>query len=59
MSEPKIFSWIKSTCGRAKYEELASRAGLTARLRLSWFVFFAALRDLNLPNPDQLSKSDS
>lgn len=42
--------WIKTDCGRAKYAELASRAGAPARLRLAWFVLIAALRDWRLPD---------
>ena len=59
MSRSIVHNWIKTACGRAKYEELASRSGLPARLRLIIFIFLAAIRDLNLPNPDQLKESDS
>jgi hypothetical protein len=41
--------WIRTPCGRAKYQELAVRPGLPARLRLGWFVLIAALRDLDQP----------
>ena len=57
MTQQSINSWIKTSCGRAKYAELNSRQGLLARIRLYWFVFFAALRDWNLPNQD--SRDDS
>ncbi len=40
---------IRSACGRAKYQELAARPGLLARLRLAWFVLIAVIRDRNLP----------
>lgn len=40
---------IRSDCGRAKYQELAARPGLLARLRLAWFVLIAVIRDRNLP----------
>ena len=43
--------WIRTPCGRAKYQELAARPGLLARLRLGWFVLIAALRDLGRPLP--------
>ncbi|MFO8237577.1 MAG: hypothetical protein R6U00_04830 [Prochlorococcaceae cyanobacterium] len=46
--------WIKTDCGRAKYAELASRPGLLARLRLSWFVLIAAIRDWRLPETTTL-----
>jgi len=52
MSSPQAFRWIKTDCGRAKYVELASRNGMTAKLRLGWFVLIAAARDLQVPNPD-------
>ncbi|MEI6615759.1 MAG: hypothetical protein WCL59_04190 [Cyanobium sp. ELA507] len=41
--------WIRTPCGRAKYQALAARPGLLARLRLGWFVLIAALRDLGQP----------
>jgi hypothetical protein len=47
--EAGIYRWIKTDCGRAKYAELAARRGLPARIRLAWFVLFAALRDWRLP----------
>jgi len=43
--------WIRTPCGRAKYEQLAARPELLARLRLGWFVLIAALRDLGQPLP--------
>ena len=48
-----IYKLIKTECGRSKYIELASRKGIAARLRLSWFVLIAAIRDLRL-SQDQL-----
>jgi len=45
-----IARWIKTDCGRSKYQELAARSGAAARLRLAWFVLIAALRDWNLPS---------
>lgn len=45
--------WIKTTCGRAKYADLAQRPGVLARLRLAWFVLIAALRDRPLPPPPE------
>ena len=43
--------WIRTACGRAKYQTLAARPGVLARLRLGWFVLIAALRDLGKPLP--------
>lgn len=51
--QPGAFRWIKTECGRAKYAELAAHTGFLARLRLSWFVLAAALRDWQLADPDQ------
>jgi hypothetical protein len=39
----------RTPCGRAKYLTLAARPGLLGRLRLTWFVLMAALRDLGQP----------
>jgi hypothetical protein len=50
MAEPAAYRWIKSDCGRAKYQQLAARPGAAARLRLAWFVLIAALRDWPLPS---------
>jgi hypothetical protein len=50
--EPAAWRWIRTDCGRAKYQELAARPGWLARLRLAWFVLIAALRDLRLPRPE-------
>jgi len=55
MTEPTIHRWIKTECGRAKYQELSTRPGAIAKLRLLWFVLIATLRDAPLPNPDQHS----
>ena len=52
MNEPKVYQWIKTNCGRAKYADLSTRQGLAAKLRLGWFVLIASLRDWSLPNPD-------
>ena len=50
MTPQGIKRWIKTDCGRAKYNELATRPGLAAKLRLGWFVLIATLRDLPLKN---------
>jgi hypothetical protein len=49
MSQPVVYHWIKTECGRAKYAELSSRRGMLARLRLGWFVLVAAIRDWRMP----------
>tara|TARA_Y100001968_G_scaffold187114_1_gene171465 strand:+ start:631 stop:789 length:159 start_codon:yes stop_codon:yes gene_type:complete len=48
MERFSIFSLIKTECGRAKYELLASRKGIFNRIRLYWFIVFAAIKDWNL-----------
>jgi hypothetical protein len=53
--DPAIPAGIRSECGRAKYLQLAARAGLLARLRLAWFVAIATLRDRHLPPPGAAS----
>ncbi len=52
MDKNQIFSLIKTECGRAKYEILASKKGIFNRIRLYWFVVFAALEDWNLKAED-------
>lgn len=44
-----VARWVKTECGRAKYQALASRRGPWAGLRRWWFVLIAALRDWRLP----------
>ena len=48
MDKNAIFSLIKTECGRAKYEILASKKGILNRIRLYWFIVFAAIEDWNL-----------
>jgi hypothetical protein len=52
---PAVARWVKSPCGRAKYQRLAERRGFGARLRRWWFVLIAALRDWFLPSPPDTS----
>ena len=52
MNQLSIFSFIKTECGRAKYEELASKKGIFNRIRLYWFIIFAAIEDWNLKAKD-------
>ena len=56
--QPRAYRWIKTACGRAKYDDLAGRPGLWARVRLAWFVLIAALRDWRLPPNDELAGAD-
>ena len=48
MLKNKIFSLIKTECGRAKYDMLASKKGIFNRIRLYWFIVFAVIEDWNL-----------
>ena len=45
---PIIFSFIKTDCGRSKYYELISRKGVTAKIRLLWFILIAIMKDWNI-----------
>ena len=55
MTKPIIFAVIKTECGRLKYNELASKKGFFARVRLYWFVIFAAIQDWSIQNYDSNS----
>ena len=59
MLKNKIFSLIKTECGRAKYEMLASKKGIFNRIRLYWFILFAAIKDWNLTAEDQSKDLES
>ena len=48
MDKNRIFSLIKTDCGRAKYEMLASKKGIFNSIRLYWFIVFATIEDWNL-----------
>ena len=52
MNKLQIHKLIKTECGRAKYEMLASRKGILNRMRLYWFVLFATIEDWNLKADD-------
>ena len=52
MKSPPIFTLIKTPCGRSKFKELSSKKDIASRVRLIWFIFFAVIKDFNLPNPD-------
>ena len=48
MTQKKIYKFIKSPCGQAKYEKLYLNKTLVGRIRLYWFILFATMRDLYL-----------
>ena len=52
MDKNLIFSVIKTECGRAKYEMLASKKGIFNRIRLYCFIVFASIEDWNLKGDD-------
>ena len=52
MDKNLIFSLIKTECGRAKYVMLASKKGILNRIRLYWFILFAAIEDWNIRDKD-------
>ena len=47
-----INSLIKTPCGRAKYQQLASKHSFLSKIRLAWFILIAAIRDLSLKQTD-------
>ena len=52
MKTKTIYLFIKTPCGRKKFEELSLKNDLFSKLRLYWFILFASIRDLNLPIQD-------
>ncbi len=52
MHKNSVFAFIKTECGRAKYEMLASKKGIFNRIRLYWFIIFATIEDWNLKVED-------
>ena len=52
MNSPRIFSFIKTPCGRAKYNELASKKGIIAKFRLLWFILIASAKDWPISSSD-------
>ena len=52
MDKNPIFSLIKTECVRAKYQMLDSKKGIFNRIRLYWFIVFAAIEDWNLKVDD-------
>ena len=48
MKKKKIFKYIKTPCGQAKYIELEANKTLLGKLRLLWFILIASIRDWNI-----------
>ena len=56
---PRAYRWIKTECGRAKYDQLAAKSSLFSRLRLALFVLIATIRDWRLPPPDHVPSNQT
>ena len=50
MTQKRIYKFIKSPCGQAKYERLTLNKTFSGRIRLCWFIVLATIRDFNLKN---------
>ena len=48
MTKKKVFNYIKTSCGQAKYIELEANKTLLGKFRLLWFIFIASIRDWNI-----------
>jgi len=48
MTNKKLFKFIKTPCGQAKYVELEANKTLLGKFRLFWFIFIASIRDWNI-----------
>ncbi len=52
MKKPKIYSFIKTPCGRAKFQELSSQTSLVSKIRLGWFILIATIKDWGMQEID-------
>ncbi|AAQ00886.1 hypothetical protein EV11_0984 [Prochlorococcus sp. SS52] len=52
MKRPIIFSLIKTTCGREKYNQLVQKKDLIGQIRLIWFISIATIKDWNIKSID-------
>ena len=48
MTKKKVFNYIKTPCGQAKYMELEANKTLLGKFRLLWFILIASIRDWNI-----------
>ena len=48
MTKKKVFNYIKTPCGKAKYIELEANKTLLGKVRLFWFILIASIRDWNV-----------
>ena len=59
MNKKIIYSFIKTTCGRQKFEYLSTKKDLLSTLRLYWFIIAAAIRDWGLEAQEVPDESNS
>ena len=50
MKNTFIYQFIKSDCGRDKYQKLNMDKSFYGRIRILWFIIFASIRDINIKN---------
>ena len=48
LMKKKVFNYIKTPCGQAKYIELEANKTLLGKFRLFWFILIASIRDWNI-----------
>ena len=46
MKKISVEDFVKTSCGIDQYNSLKKNKSMSGKLRLSWFLFFATIRDL-------------
>ena len=46
MKKLSVDNFVKTSCGIDQYNSLKKNKSILGKLRLSWFLFFATIRDL-------------
>ena len=46
MKKISVENFVKTSCGIDQYNSLKKNKSIFGKLRLSWFLFFATIRDL-------------
>ena len=46
MKKLSVDNFVKTSCGIDQYNSLKKNKSMFGKLRLSWFLFFATIRDL-------------
>ena len=54
-----VQKFIKTSCGKSKYLDLSQKQGFLARIRFTWFILFAIIRDWRLTDQAYSEKSES